>query len=53
MLCGIMRTIKFRGKLCHSNQWVYGNLIIANNGEPYIIPQEVFDLYDAYAHNKI
>lgn len=38
-----MREIEFRGKLSHSKQWVYGNLIIANNGDPYIIPFEVFE----------
>ena len=38
-----MREIKFRGKLSHSKQWIYGNLIIANNGSPYIIPQDVFE----------
>ncbi len=38
-----MRKITFRGKLSHSNKWVEGNLIIANNGQPYIIPSEIFE----------
>lgn len=38
-----MREILFRGKLCHSNEWVMGNLIIAQNGQPYIIPNNVFE----------
>lgn len=37
------RQIKFRGQLSHSKQWVYGNLIIAKNGQPYIIPSELFE----------
>jgi len=32
---------KFRGRLCHNNEWVYGNLIIANDGQPYILPQDI------------
>lgn len=37
------RTILFRGKLCHSERWIIGNLIIAQNGQPYIIPNNVFE----------
>ena len=32
--------IKFRGKLCHSDEWIVGNLIIANNNQPYIVPSD-------------
>lgn len=35
-----MREHLFRGKLSHSKKWIEGNLIIANNGKPYIIPQK-------------
>lgn len=38
-----MRVIKFRGQLLHSREWFYGNLIIASNGQPYIIPFEDFE----------
>lgn len=38
-----MREIKFRGKLLHSKQWIEGNLVIANNGQPYIIPSDILD----------
>ena len=38
-----MRTIKFKGKLAHSGEWIEGNLIISQNGSPYIIPFEVFE----------
>ena len=38
-----MRQIEFRGKLSHSKEWIHGNLIIANNGKPYIIPFEIFE----------
>ncbi len=38
-----MREIKFKAKLSHSKQWVIGNLVIAQNGQPYIIPSEVFE----------
>lgn len=38
-----MRKIKFRGKLSHSKEWIDGNLIIANNGHPYIIPPSIFE----------
>lgn len=37
------RKILFRGKLIHSNEWIEGNLIIARNGQPYIITSEVFE----------
>jgi hypothetical protein len=37
------REILFKGKLSHSKEWVEGNLIIAQNGKPYIIPFEVFE----------
>lgn len=37
------RVIKFRGRLAHSGVWVYGNLIIASDGHPYIIPSEVLE----------
>ena len=39
-----MREIKFRGKLSHSGEWVIGNLIIAKNGNPYIIPSAIFEI---------
>jgi uncharacterized phage protein (TIGR01671 family) len=38
-----MRTIKFRGKLSHSGKWIIGNLVIARNGNPYIIPSDIFE----------
>lgn len=38
-----MRKIIFRGKLSHSKEWIEGNLIIANNGQPYIIPSNIFE----------
>lgn len=38
-----MRQINFRGKLSHSKEWIEGNLIIANNEKPYIIPSEIFE----------
>lgn len=38
-----MRTIKFRGLLQHSKELIYGNLLLTNNGCPYIIPNEVLD----------
>ena len=37
------REIVFKGKLSHSKEWVEGNLIIAQNGNPYIIPYDVFE----------
>lgn len=37
------REILFKGKLSHSKEWIEGNLIIAKNGEPYIIPFSVFE----------
>ena len=37
------REILFKGKLCHSKEWIEGNLIIAQNGKPYIIPFAVFE----------
>ncbi|KKU53544.1 MAG: hypothetical protein UX75_C0036G0019 [Candidatus Moranbacteria bacterium GW2011_GWE2_47_10] len=33
-----MRTIKFRGELQHSGNWVIGNLFQSRNGNAYIIP---------------
>jgi uncharacterized phage protein (TIGR01671 family) len=36
------REIKFRGKLSHSKEWIEGNLIIASDGNYYIIPFDVF-----------
>ena len=38
-----MREIIFKAKLSHSKQWIVGNLIIAQNGQPYIIPSDVFE----------
>lgn len=37
------REILFKGKLSHKDEWVVGNLIIANNGSPYIVPFNVFE----------
>ena len=37
------REILFKGKLSHSKEWIEGNLIIAQNGKPYIIPFDVFE----------
>ena len=35
---------KFRGKLCcYDYQCVYGSLVIANDGQPYIFPQKVLE----------
>lgn len=45
-----MRKILFRGKLSHSKEWVEGNLIIARNGQPYIIP---FDILEPDGHHLI
>ena len=45
-----MREIKFRGRLSHSKQWVFGNLIIAQNKYPYIIP---FDVFEPDGHHLI
>lgn len=39
----MMRKIEFRGKLSHSKEWTIGNLIVAKNGYPYIIPSDVFE----------
>lgn len=36
------REILFKAKLSYCNKWIEGNLIIAENGRPYIIPKEVF-----------
>ena len=38
------REILFKGKLSHSNGWIEGNLIITHNGNPCIIPSDVFSL---------
>lgn len=38
-----MRKTTFRGKLSHSKEWIEGNLINANNGQPYIIPSNIFE----------
>ncbi|GHV60876.1 hypothetical protein FACS1894195_0410 [Bacteroidia bacterium] len=38
-----VKDIEFRGKLSHNGEWVYGNLIIANNGKTYIYPKEVLE----------
>ena len=37
------REILFKGKLSYSKEWIEGNLIIAKNGKPYIIPFCVFE----------
>ena len=37
------REILFRGKLSHSDKWIEGNLLIANNDKPYIIPSAVLE----------
>lgn len=34
---------KFRGQLCHTKEWIYGNLIIAKTGQTYIIPCEIIE----------
>ncbi len=38
-----MREIKFRGKRIHDNEWMYGNLIVDNIGNKYIVPFEFFE----------
>ena len=38
------REIKFRGKSLDTGEWVYGNLIIAENGAPYIFPPEICEV---------
>jgi hypothetical protein len=46
-----MRQIIFRGKLLYSEtEWIEGNLIIARDGQPYIIP---FDIFEPYGHHLI
>ena len=45
-----MRKIKFRGKLLHSKEWIFGNLIIAKNGSYYIIP---FDIFEPDGHHLV
>lgn len=37
------RVIKFKGKLIHSSEWVFGNLIVTKDGDTYIIPQSIFE----------
>ena len=44
------REILFKGKLCHSKEWIEGNLIITQNGKPYIIP---FDVFEPDGHHLI
>jgi uncharacterized phage protein (TIGR01671 family) len=44
------REILFKGKLSHSKEWIEGNLIIAQNGKPYIIP---FDVFEPDGHHLI
>ena len=44
------REILFKGKLSHSKEWIEGNLIIAQNGNPYIIP---FDVFEPDGHHLI
>lgn len=38
-----MRIIEYRAKFLHSDKWVVGNLILDEHGQPYIIPQGVFE----------
>ena len=38
-----MREILFRGKLSHNNEWVVGNLVFSQEGNPYIIPSDVIE----------
>ncbi len=38
------REIKFRGKRLDNGQWIYGNLIVAENGAPYIFPPEICEI---------
>lgn len=38
------REIKFRGKRLDNGEWVFGNLIIAENGAPYIFPPEICEI---------
>ena len=43
-----MRDIKFRGKRIYDDKWIFGNLVINNNGEHSIIP---FDVVEADGHH--
>lgn len=38
------REIKFRGKRLDNGEWIYGNLIIAENGAPYIFPPDICEV---------
>ena len=38
------REIKFRSKRLDNGEWVYGNLIIAENGAPYILPPDICEV---------
>ena len=38
------REIKFRGKRLDTGEWEFGNLIIAENGAPYIFPPEICEV---------
>lgn len=44
------REFLFRGKLSHLNEWVYGNLIINRELNPYIYPFEVFERDGHHLH---
>lgn len=39
-----MREIKFRGKRLDNGEWIYGNLILAENGAPYIFPPDICEI---------
>jgi len=40
---GSMREILYRGMLSHKKKWVEGNLIISNQGKPYIYPKDLIE----------
>ena len=38
-----MRVIKFKGKSSYHGEWVYGNLIVSENGEKYVVESDYFE----------
>ncbi|MCM1216569.1 MAG: YopX family protein [Alistipes sp.] len=38
------REIKFRGKRLDNGKWEIGNLLVAENGAPYILPPEICEV---------